>query len=99
MRCTTCGGESQVFDSRDSAPSVRRRRKCMSCGRRWTTYESEGSLQPAKLRAAMATLERLQEEFARELTTIATRKARQGQDCPSTALAKVREGAGFKAPQ
>ena len=42
MRCPFCGTEeSKVVDSRDSesGDSVRRRRECLHCGRRYTTYE------------------------------------------------------------
>ena len=42
MRCRYCHGtESKVVDSRptDDGTSIRRRRECMSCGRRFTTYE------------------------------------------------------------
>ena len=42
MKCRSClGTESRVVDSRpaDDGTSIRRRRECMSCGRRFTTYE------------------------------------------------------------
>lgn len=42
MRCPFCSGtEDRVVDSRTSREgrAVRRRRECMSCGRRFTTYE------------------------------------------------------------
>ncbi len=40
MKCPFCGhGESRVVDSRDSGDEVRRRRECLSCERRFTTYE------------------------------------------------------------
>jgi len=42
MRCTVCGHEeSKVLDSRPvtDARAVRRRRECLECGRRFTTYE------------------------------------------------------------
>lgn len=42
MRCPTCGfSESKVVDSRsaDEGASIRRRRECLSCGHRFTTYE------------------------------------------------------------
>ena len=60
MRCIYCGGEeSKVLDSRsnDETNSIRRRRECLRCGKRFTTYEtvevmpilvikSDGSRQP-----------------------------------------------------
>ena len=42
MRCPKCGcEESKVVDSRpsDSNDSIRRRRECVECGYRFTTYE------------------------------------------------------------
>ncbi len=41
MRCPTCGHpDSKVIDSRPTEEgSIRRRRECLSCKRRFTTYE------------------------------------------------------------
>lgn len=42
MRCPFCGdGESRVIDSRaaEEGSSIRRRRECLQCLRRFTTYE------------------------------------------------------------
>lgn len=42
MRCQYCNStESKVIDSRptEEGNSIRRRRECMGCGRRFTTYE------------------------------------------------------------
>lgn len=42
MRCPFCSyGDSRVVDSRaiDEGASIRRRRECPGCGRRFTTYE------------------------------------------------------------
>lgn len=43
MKCIYCGSiDSKVIDSRtsDDGTSIRRRRECMSCGKRFTTYET-----------------------------------------------------------
>ena len=43
MKCMYCGfSESKVVDSRssDEGNSIRRRRECLNCGRRFTTYET-----------------------------------------------------------
>ncbi|WP_251197930.1 transcriptional regulator NrdR [Anaerotardibacter muris] len=45
MRCPSCGYiESKVVDSRpaDEGASIRRRRECLECGNRFTTYERLG---------------------------------------------------------
>ena len=42
MRCFYCGNiESKVVDSRstEDGTAIRRRRECLSCGKRFTTYE------------------------------------------------------------
>lgn len=60
MKCIYCGYEdSKVIDSRSTVEtnSIRRRRECLNCGKRWTTYETvestpilvikkNGSIQP-----------------------------------------------------
>ncbi len=45
MRCPSCGNiDSKVVDSRPSedGSTIRRRRECLECGRRFTTYERLG---------------------------------------------------------
>ena len=47
MKCPYCGfSESKVVDSRpaDEGASIRRRRECLSCSKRFTTYETVESL-------------------------------------------------------
>lgn len=47
MKCPFCAYlESKVVDSRpaDEGASIRRRRECLSCGKRFTTYETVESL-------------------------------------------------------
>ncbi len=40
MKCPFCGNkESKVIETRESEESIRRRRECEKCGRRFTTYE------------------------------------------------------------
>lgn len=60
MKCIYCGCEdSKVMDSRATIETnaIRRRRECLKCGKRWTTYETventpilvikkNGSIQP-----------------------------------------------------
>lgn len=43
MKCPYCGHtDSKVVDSRpaEEGASIRRRRECLECGRRFTTYET-----------------------------------------------------------
>ena len=47
MKCPYCGyRESKVVDSRpaDEGNSIRRRRECLACEKRFTTYETMESL-------------------------------------------------------
>ena len=47
MKCPFCSySESKVIDSRpaDEGTSIRRRRECLSCGKRFTTYETVETL-------------------------------------------------------
>lgn len=47
MKCPFCANpESKVVDSRpaDEGASIRRRRECLECGKRFTTYETMESL-------------------------------------------------------
>jgi len=41
MRCPNCqSNDSKVTDSRDDGRSIRRRRECLSCHQRFSTYEN-----------------------------------------------------------
>jgi transcriptional repressor NrdR len=39
MKCIFCGEETKVTDKRDSDGETRRRRECLKCKKRFTTYE------------------------------------------------------------
>ena len=39
MRCPYCSGNTRVLDKRDSEEITRRRRECLKCKKRFTTYE------------------------------------------------------------
>ena len=40
MRCPFCAHEdNKVIDTRESAETIRRRRQCIKCNKRYTTYE------------------------------------------------------------
>src|SRR5689334_13742961 len=40
MKCPYCGHpDTKVTDSREADDGIRRRRECLDCGRRFTTYE------------------------------------------------------------
>jgi len=39
MKCLFCDGETKVTNKRDAGALTRRRRECLECKRRFTTYE------------------------------------------------------------
>jgi len=39
MRCIFCGSDTKVTDKRESGEVTRRRRECLKCKKRFTTYE------------------------------------------------------------
>lgn len=39
MNCPLCSADSKVFNSRPIEGAVWRRRECLKCRHRWTTYE------------------------------------------------------------
>ncbi len=51
LRCPYCGSRrgNRVIDSRASRSEIRRRRECLHCRRRWTTYEGVSDPEPAPL--------------------------------------------------
>ncbi|KAA0134757.1 transcriptional regulator NrdR [Gimesia chilikensis] len=63
MMCPFCrDGETKVIDSRLSQPfSVRRRRECLACGKRFTTYEKieESPLKVVKKDGARVPFDRM----------------------------------------
>lgn len=42
MNCPFCGKNTRVTDKRSSSEGVRRRRECLKCKKRFTTYEKIG---------------------------------------------------------
>ncbi|MEM4325721.1 MAG: transcriptional regulator NrdR [Candidatus Pacearchaeota archaeon] len=39
MRCPRCSAKTKVINKRDSPKGIRRRRECLKCKKRFTTYE------------------------------------------------------------
>lgn len=71
MKCPYCNHEeSRVVDSRDTSDGVRRRRECLKCKERFTTYER---LQPLTLYVIKKDQRR--EEFNKQKLLAGMRKA------------------------
>ena len=84
MRCPFCRhSDSRVLDSReqDEGQSIRRRRSCQACGRRFTTLE-QASLSVVK-RSGVS------EPFSRDKVVSGVRRACQGRPVDEDALARL----------
>ena len=85
MRCPYCGGqESRVIDSRGLDEVVRRRRKCLDCGARFTTYER---IQPYNIFVIKKDGRR--EQFNRDKLSSGIRKACEKRPLPTGAIDKL----------
>jgi len=85
MNCPYCDyPDSKVIDSRDVNEGVRRRRQCLSCGSRFTTYER---VQPASL--FVIKKDERREEFSRDKLLIGIRKACEKRPLPTGAVDKL----------
>jgi transcriptional repressor NrdR len=85
MNCPYCGYlHSKVVDSRDVNDAIRRRRQCLSCESRFTTYER---LQSASLFVIKKDGRR--EEFNRDKLLTGIRKACEKRPLPTGAVDKL----------
>lgn len=85
MNCPYCGyHDSRVIDSRDANDGIRRRRLCLSCNARFTTYER---LQPAGLYVIKKDQRR--EEFNKEKLLSGIRKACEKRPLPTGTIDKL----------
>ncbi len=85
MNCPFCSyHDSRVIDSRDINEGIRRRRQCVKCGRRYTTYErwQAGSLFVIKK-------DERREDFNREKLLAGIRKACEKRPLPAGAIEKL----------
>ena len=85
MNCPYCGyHDSKVIDSRDVEDGIRRRRQCLNCSSRFTTYER---LQPASL--FVIKKDERREEFSRDKLLSGIRKACEKRPLPTGAIDKL----------
>jgi len=85
MKCSYCGyTDSKVIDSREVNESIRRRRECLGCGLRFTTYER---VQTSNI--IIIKKDKRREEFSREKLTNGIRKACEKRPLPTGALEKL----------
>ena len=85
MDCPYCGYyDSKVIDSRDINDGIRRRRQCLSCGARFTTYER---LQPVSL--FVIKKDQRREELSRDKLLTGIRKACEKRPLPTGTTDKL----------
>ena len=85
MNCPYCGfHDSKVIDSREVNDGIRRRRQCLSCDSRFTTYER---LQPASL--FVIKKDERREEFNRDKLLTGLRKACEKRPLPIGIVEKL----------
>jgi transcriptional repressor NrdR len=85
MNCPYCGySEDKVIDSREAGDGIRRRRQCLRCGSRFTTYER---LQPASL--FVIKKDERREEFNRDKLLAGIRKACEKRPLPTGTVDKL----------
>jgi transcriptional repressor NrdR len=85
MRCPYCGFEdTKVIDSRDSEDGIRRRRECLACGERFTTFER---VQTVGLQVVKKDGRR--EDFSREKLLLGIRRACEKRPLPVGAIEAV----------
>jgi len=89
MRCSKCGRQDdKVIDSRASreGSTIRRRRECIGCGHRFTTYE-----EVERPRLMVLKRDNRREEFSREKLTAGMQKACQKRPVSQEAIAELAE--------
>ncbi len=85
MKCPYCGSaSSRVIDSRDVNDGVRRRRQCLDCDSRFTTYER---LLPASL--FVLKKDRRREEFSKNKLLAGIRKACEKRPLPAGSVDRL----------
>lgn len=87
MKCMFCGfADSKVIDSRptDEGSSIRRRRECLGCGKRFTTYEKL-----EELPIMVVKKDGRREAFDSDKILFGVRKACEKRPIPSGAVDKL----------
>src|SRR3972149_1374579 len=85
MNCPYCHyRDSRVIDSRDVNDGIRRRRQCLSCGSRFTTYER---LQPSSL--FVIKKDQRREAFTKDKLLSGIRKACEKRPLPTGSVDRL----------
>ncbi|MDO8491317.1 MAG: transcriptional regulator NrdR, partial [Dehalococcoidia bacterium] len=85
MLCPYCAFDnSKVTDSRDVEQAIRRRRECLKCGRRFTTYERVQTVSLLVIKK-----DQRREDFNREKLALGIRKACEKRPLPDGTIERV----------
>ncbi len=85
MNCPFCGHtDSRVIDSRDTDGGIRRRRECLKCRGRFTTYE-----RPQRPGLFVIKKDKRREEFNKDKLLTGIRKACEKRPLESSAVGKL----------
>ncbi|MEO8299239.1 MAG: transcriptional regulator NrdR [Burkholderiales bacterium] len=93
MRCPYCGNEeTQVAETRESdeGDAVRRRRRCLSCDKRFTTYERATLAMPVVVKKNGNRTD-FDREKLRASMTLALRKRNVSVDLIDAAIARIED--------
>jgi len=86
MKCKFCGSDTKVTDKRESPEGTRRRRECLKCKKRFTTYEK-----PDEKDIIVVKKDGRREHFADEKLRIGLIKACQKRPVPMEKIDKIVE--------
>ena len=84
MECLFCSGETKVTDKRESPVGTRRRRECLKCKKRFTTYEKA-----EKGNIVVVKKDGRREKFSREKMKIGIIKACEKRAIPVKDIDKI----------
>ncbi len=87
MKCKFCGEETKVTDKRESPEGTRRRRECLKCKKRFTTYEK-----PEEKNIIVVKKDGRREHFADEKLRLGLIKACEKRPVPMEQIDKIVEG-------
>ena len=84
MDCPYCGENTKVTNKRDSPEGVRRRRECLKCKKRFTTYEK-----PAKIELYVIKKDGRREKYSREKLEAGIHRAFEKRPVPKEKIDKM----------
>lgn len=84
MKCIFCLGETHVTDKRESPEGTRRRRECLKCKKRFTTYEK-----PEKKQIIVVKKDGRREQFSIEKIKLGIIKACEKRPIPLKDIEKI----------